>query len=267
MWQRPIKHLPYDDILNILNYVAVVRPRSEVRFTGGEPCLHPNILEILKETKRRKLSVSLISNGTVLERPDIIEIGFDRLFLSVDSQFQDIQKEIRGKCVDKKLLQSFSNIIANVILSKINQGEVNEIPYWLKKKGINIINLIPMKTDPFKLPQDRLTEILCEVLKVCFDLNINHFVEGLENNGIDARSVINVMRNITSSIRCIVPKYVQFYRVDGERYYCNSSPHNISSDKLLDHKNIYCKQCRIYRAGKCDYSNIILNGLSSMRYV
>jgi len=86
--------------------------------TGGEPTLHPNILDIIKMAKEKKFIVGLNSNGS---RPDIIEsiseIKIDLIGISLDSHDAKIMDEWRGA------RGAFKNSVESVkICKEINQA-------------------------------------------------------------------------------------------------------------------------------------------------
>jgi MoaA/NifB/PqqE/SkfB family radical SAM enzyme len=57
-----------------------------VAFTGGEPLLHPDIIECLRYVKEKGLHCSLVTNGWTLAQhaADIVESGLDLLSVSID---------------------------------------------------------------------------------------------------------------------------------------------------------------------------------------
>jgi len=71
----------------------------------GEPLLHPQLFSIIRSAKKRGLTVSLISNFTLIDRDmsiALIDSGLDFLFVSFDSSVKSIFEKIRsGACFEE----------------------------------------------------------------------------------------------------------------------------------------------------------------------
>jgi MoaA/NifB/PqqE/SkfB family radical SAM enzyme len=68
-----------------------------VSLTGGEPLLHPEVVEFIRYAKERGLSCSLVTNGWNLARyaRDIVSAGVDILTVSIDGP-EEMHDAIRG---------------------------------------------------------------------------------------------------------------------------------------------------------------------------
>lgn len=263
-WKRPKRHVPFDVVVGLLDTIADKWPHSEVRFTGGEPCLHPRFIEILHEVRQRHLFVSTITNGTVFTNPQIMDKKIDRFFLSIDSPLSYDQKAIRGVYIYPESVRPEYDIVANVILSTLNKNNVTRIPRWMKERGIRAINLIPMKTNRYKLRPKILYTLLAKMLHKCIDFGIVHFIEGMPWNGVDSKTAIQVLFQTRSSAECRIRQHVRFIHMNGNSYCCNSTPHRTLFDPNHVQKSRRYDECPIYVSGQCDYSNIIFNELATM---
>jgi len=69
---------------------------EKLNFAGGEPMLYPHLMEVLKEAKSCGLTVSMVSNGSLLDPDNISEIScyLDWIGLSLDSCNEDIQNKL-----------------------------------------------------------------------------------------------------------------------------------------------------------------------------
>jgi len=69
-----------------------------VVFTGGEPLMHPHIIECLQYTKEKGLHCSLTTNGLALAEyaEEIVESGLDTLGISIDGP-EKVHNRIRGR--------------------------------------------------------------------------------------------------------------------------------------------------------------------------
>lgn len=104
--------LSLGEIKSIVDQLAELKVFS-IFFTGGEPFLKKDIVEILKYTNKKGIGIAISTNGTLLNR-EILEkmknIHFDLFQLSLDGS-KEIHEKIRGK-------GSWQKIISNIKLAK-----------------------------------------------------------------------------------------------------------------------------------------------------
>jgi radical SAM protein with 4Fe4S-binding SPASM domain len=82
----------------IKNVIAGIAPsRAAVTLFGGEPFLHPQIVEIIEVVKKAGLHGLVITNGTLLERfaDVLVALGLDELNISIDGG-KALHEQIRG---------------------------------------------------------------------------------------------------------------------------------------------------------------------------
>ena len=83
---------------------------NRVVFTGfGEPLAHPNILEMIRAFRDRNRSVTLGSNGLLLDEKmvrELIKLGVDRLVISVDGVKPETYANVRGAILSQVLKTS-----------------------------------------------------------------------------------------------------------------------------------------------------------------
>lgn len=87
--------LSLDEIKKIIDEVCVFKPN--ITLFGGEPLLHPDILEIIRCIKGKGLHCLMITNGTLLPElaEGLVEAGLDELNVSVDGP-GELHDQIRG---------------------------------------------------------------------------------------------------------------------------------------------------------------------------
>lgn len=89
-------NMRYSDITRTLNFMAENKFLIAY-FTGGEPSLHPNLVEAVRYADRLGLVTSLTTNGTI--SPDMLEdlkeAGLYALSISIDSWDPAIGEEVR----------------------------------------------------------------------------------------------------------------------------------------------------------------------------
>ena len=73
-----IDEVSFEDNKRIINKIAEDGIKN-MTFTGGEPLLYPNIIELVKLAKEKGLKVKLITNGSVLaNNPKIFKISYHK---------------------------------------------------------------------------------------------------------------------------------------------------------------------------------------------
>lgn len=127
-WQRIINQLPFYTLIDI---------------TGGEPLLTPHFSEILSLMLKRKLKVSLITNGTVRKEgiiPLMVSKKLMHLMVSLDGP-QKIHDQVRGegsfnKAMDfidevlftkKELKSKYPKIVAKLTVTPANANSLIEL--------------------------------------------------------------------------------------------------------------------------------------------
>ncbi|QCE33134.1 radical SAM protein [Acetobacteraceae bacterium] len=130
---------------------------SFINFQGGEPLLHPDILQLVKEVTKAGMKADLITNGWKLpEMADsLIDAGLHCLFVSLDSDVIEKHEQNRQlKGLGKRLKQGISIIlaagipvIASVTVSKL----VNplRLPPLLKAFGFSGVTFSYPRQKPF----------------------------------------------------------------------------------------------------------------------
>lgn len=104
---------------------------SIVTISGGEPLMHPELDEIIRHIKRRRMIAGLISNGYLMGRKRIQQLneaGLDHLQISIDNVEPDEVSMKSLKVLDKKLcylaeLAEFKVNINSVLGSGVRNPE------------------------------------------------------------------------------------------------------------------------------------------------
>ncbi len=113
---------------NTLRSIRGIKPY--IILTGGEPLLHPEIIDMIKEAKKQGFFVLLVSNGFFLrdKAEEIVHSGLDVLVISLDG-VGEVHDIIRGK------VGLFERVIEGIkTLSAVR-----------KTRGINWFSLFPLR--------------------------------------------------------------------------------------------------------------------------
>jgi len=164
----------------ILKAIKNLRDRT-IAFTGGEPTVREDLLEIIKEVKKRGLRTAILTNGLKLNK-DYVEklsnIGVDKVQLQFDALDDATYQIIRGqKCLSKKL-EALSNLKNSrihvnlfVMLAKnVNNNQIKDIIKFAIKnsdvvRAIMFSSLCYEGRYNLKLKEMKTSEIMKDVEK------------------------------------------------------------------------------------------------------
>jgi len=155
---RKIDQLDAKQTAAIIGVLAEMGIRK-VRFTGGEPLLHPEIVELVRRAKATPGidTVKLTTNGLLLDRhlDALIAAGLDGVNLSLDTldaaKYRDITRRDRFASVRKTLdrlldLPELTVKINTLMLRGINN---NEIPDFVELTREHDLTVRFMELQPF----------------------------------------------------------------------------------------------------------------------
>jgi len=267
--------------INIIKKI-IIQAKEEnahgIRFTGGEPLLHKNILEAVKFSKENRLYTIMNTNGILIKDNKNVIKSLDMILLS----FHDVQtsKELINKIslilsINKKLkiviaticnknniknLEKFYNIFKKDI-SSFSQLKKNNN---LVKNDIEWILLNPIKNKNNKKPIDNKDiETLSRKIRLFnkkFELDIKI------SNSIPFCSTVNNINDITKTNNADNGMSRLYIKSNGNIVFDSYSSKILgsinkktitsiwNSKKLLDIRNLkkvdnFCKQC--YYLNRC----------------
>lgn len=132
---KPENPLPIEDIIAILNIARELGIKS-IKFTGGEPLLRKDIVDIIRAVPQG-IESSMTTNGTLLGpcAQELRDAGLSRVNISLDSLNPDSYRSITGVSLLSDVLEGIeaakeaglTPIKINMVLLKgINEGEVDD---------------------------------------------------------------------------------------------------------------------------------------------
>lgn len=141
---------------------------SSIKITGGEPLLHPEIVEIVRTFRQAEnvKDISMTTNGLLLPKyaKALKEAGLDRLNIGCDSLTNSAIKS--AKMIEKALIAAkevgFYPIKLNmVVLKGMNDHEIDDMIEFAGKHGfvLQIIELIDTDKEYYKRYHVDITEI------------------------------------------------------------------------------------------------------------
>jgi len=150
---KPEAELPLEQVAEILRVASKFGIRS-VKFTGGEPLLRKDIIDILRAVPPGMES-SMTTNGILLEKyaHDLKEAGMKRVNVSIDSINPETYRKITGfDQLDKVLDGMKAGIGAGltpikinmVVLEGINDHEIDDFLAYIRGNRNLVLQLIEL---------------------------------------------------------------------------------------------------------------------------
>lgn len=150
-----LKTMPFDDVISVLSEAKRLGV-FVIKLAGGEPMLHPQIVEILRWCGENDLGVALLSNFT--SKPKIVRSVFEvakqypkiSLQASLDSVNENINNITRGKTrevldnIDIAIDSGIDLQIATVLTSSNIHSAHNIIEHFFPRlRRFHFMNLMP----------------------------------------------------------------------------------------------------------------------------
>ena len=157
-WIPSNEHLTTAELVEAIG-IAVETGITEIRLTGGEPLLRPDIVEIVKQINElpKPPAISMTTNGIALAKiaPALVEAGLERINVSLDTlnadRFKAITKRDRFNDVLEGLAAAkaagLSPIKINAVLLRgINDDEAADLLKWAleNKYELRFIEQMPL---------------------------------------------------------------------------------------------------------------------------
>ena len=149
-----------------------------IRFSGGEPLLHPNIIDMIKKSKEQGYETSIITNGYLLSAmaEKIANSGIDQIIISIDGSVPEIHDNLRGlpnglekiKNGVRKIKEINPNIVfrANTVVSELNIKDLCNMYAMLNDLSFNSWAIIPIR--PTNDPNTKWNEENIEMNKLIY---------------------------------------------------------------------------------------------------
>jgi tungsten cofactor oxidoreducase radical SAM maturase len=100
VWPDPVRRMEMSLFRRLVLQCQDLPDIKSLLFGGiGEPTQHPNIMEMVGLAKERALTVTMSSNGVLLDREratELVRLGLDRLVVSIDGVDPATYREVRG---------------------------------------------------------------------------------------------------------------------------------------------------------------------------
>jgi MoaA/NifB/PqqE/SkfB family radical SAM enzyme len=194
--ERSKKTLTLDEVKrNIDHWCASPEgPLENIRFSGGEPTLHPNIKEIVAYAKAKGVKrIAISSNGSAKLSlyKELVELGTNDFSISLDGCCADTIEKMSGgvKCFDTiaeniRELSKLTYVTVGVVLNPENIDHTIDVVKFADSLGVSDIRLI--SAAQWNEPIEALSKIDPELLAKypIMRYRAKNFREGLGVRGI-----------------------------------------------------------------------------------
>ena len=151
--KNPEAEMSTDEIIAIMQTAAKFGIRS-IKFTGGEPLIRPDILQIVRAVPKG-IEASITTNGILLAdmAADLKAAGLRRVNVSLDSLNPETYKKITGSDrlgevlagIDAALKVGLTPVKLNmVVLAGINDNEIDDFLAYVRNNHNLVLQLIEL---------------------------------------------------------------------------------------------------------------------------
>jgi molybdenum cofactor biosynthesis enzyme MoaA len=150
---RKVKELSLAEIKQNIDYWCENEPLENIRFSGGEPTLHKDIVEIVAYAKLKgikRIAISTNGSNKIELYKDLIGAGCNDFSISLDAccaeDGDNMAGNVKGswnKVVENiKLISELTYVTVGVVLTKNNVDSCVETINLAHKLGVNDIRII-----------------------------------------------------------------------------------------------------------------------------
>lgn len=193
--ERKIKELSLEEIKQNIDHWCKNEPLENIRFSGGEPTLHKDIVEIITYAKEKGIKrIAMSTNGsnkTSLYKT-LIDCGVNDFSISLDASCSSDGDMMAGyiegsweKVVENiEILSGLTYVTVGVVLTPENIDKTIETIRFASSLGVSDIRII--SAAQYNKPIPRLDEVEAEIREKhpILDYRIKHFTEGRNVRGI-----------------------------------------------------------------------------------
>ena len=138
---RKIKELTLDEVKYIIDLWCANKPLENIRFSGGEPTLHKNIVEIVKYAKTsgiKRIAISTNGSNKISLYKELIDAGVNDFSISLDACCAEVGDKMAGgiknswlKVVENiKEISKLTYVTVGVVLTPENiDGTIDTIKF------------------------------------------------------------------------------------------------------------------------------------------
>jgi len=192
---RKIKQLNLNEVKNIIDIWCKGKPLKNIRFSGGEPTLHPDIKEIVSYAKSKGINrIAISSNGSNKLKlyKELIKLGVNDYSISLDACCAEDGDKMAGG-----IKGSFDIVVSNIKeLSKLTYVSLGVVftPDNIKRcidtirfaHSLGVADIRIISSAQWNHPLEGLKEIEQEILDAhpILAYRVKNFIKGRNVRGI-----------------------------------------------------------------------------------
>lgn len=193
--KRNIKQLSLEEIKRNIDLWCLNEPLENIRFSGGEPTLHKNIIEIVEYAKHKGIKrIALSTNGSnkIELYEKLVKAGVNDFSISLDACCADDGDKMAGgiknswnKVVENiESISKLTYVTVGVVLTPENIDKTIDTIRFAHKLGVADIRII--SAAQWNEPIQRLNEVENEIREAhpILAYRIKHFAEGRNVRGM-----------------------------------------------------------------------------------
>jgi len=193
--KRNIKELSLDEIKHNIDLWCLNEPLENIRFSGGEPTLHKNIVEIIEYAKYKGITrIAISTNGSnkIELYEKLVKAGVNDFSISLDACCAEDGDKMAGNVKDSwnkvieniELISKLTYVTVGVVLTPENIDKTIDTIGFAHKLGVADIRII--SAAQWNEPIPRLNEVSEEIKEAhpILAYRIKHFAEGRNVRGM-----------------------------------------------------------------------------------
>ena len=192
---RKLKMLSLEEIKRNIDLWCLPLPLENIRFSGGEPTLHPDIVEIIKYAKFKGIKrIAISTNGSNKTKlyDELILSGCNDFSISLDACCADDGDKMAGNVEGSfdivveniKHISKLTYVTVGVVLTPENVQKTIDTIIFADSLGVSDIRII--SSAQWNQPIEALGEVPIELLEKypILKYRVNHFQNGINVRGM-----------------------------------------------------------------------------------
>ncbi len=230
----------WNDLLDVLNRFK----RGKLSFSGGEPTLHPNMLDFFREADRRDISVQLATNGLLLTSKDycreLKENKVNEVRLSLESVTADgaaklgLENHVASKlqAIQNLCDEEISVLLSPTIFKGVNDDQLYHILEHTKDKpGIHAVSAegFSWNGSGVRMPPEMMISP-DEMMDILF----RHYCKCGRSELFALQKLAYAIMNVAGFDLCLKSEFMVFLRRSGELRPITDFVHARRMGRMLD---------------------------------
>ena len=194
------KYLTKEEIIRKIDKYSSEK-YDQVTITGGEPTLHPDLLDVVSYVKSKNMSCRVVTNGNKLDQElidKLIKSGVDYIAISIHTFDKELAKKLSDyedydidkilKSVDYILTKTRIPLYINITVTKLNYKKIPDMCKVISEKYRNVHLINFNYVDIFGNVTDKQTIEDVGIQYYASELYMNKAFRILKKNKINFRA-------------------------------------------------------------------------------